>query len=254
MINTNLFVLFLDVISEISRGILPIDYLSSDLNDNEWYENIEVSLTKRLVNGNKMDRVPIRLVGGFSLLYGHLQLNENNTINKLNIISNRGDKETVFDDPNNSHKSKGSNESTIGLSNSLFYDPWNKVEMGKHLLSDTIKASVTQGYDQQQLVEELFKILSKETFDESLNDAPMFEKIRGLKDTIFVPPLDTKLEVHNETIGKYYGTRTQTIILLDKQGNLHYYEKDLNGSNDSLVSIPNRQYFTFNIDNNHSLE
>lgn len=214
--------------------------MSSDLDEEEWYKNLEYSLAKRIESKQKDDKVPLRRIGGFSLLYGTLQLDENHRIKKLNIISNRGDKGSVFE-------SQNSSDQTIGLSNSLFHNPWSKVEMGKSLLREAIKDSVQKGYDKEMFVEELFKVLSTDTFDRSLDDKPMTEKIKGLKSTIFVPPLETKIESSNHSVGKYYGTRTQTIILLDKSGKLEYFERNLNDSDEIKSSEPRTQYFTLDI-------
>lgn len=233
----------INVISEVSRGILPIDYLTSDFdNDEEWYENLEESLAKRIPN-KLMERVPLNRIGGFSLLYGQLKLGKDKKIKKLNIISNRGDRNSVYDSSTDSVEGR-SQDTTIGLSNSLYHEPWEKVEVGRNLLSRTIKKATSQHYSQNELVEELFKILSVDTFDEQLNDKSMQEKLMGLKSTIFVPPLNTQLarEDMNSSIGNYYGTRTQTIILLDKIGNLHYYEKDIHYSDDNLETDPKFQY------------
>lgn len=227
-----------NVISEVSRGILPIDYLGCEVSDDEWYDNLETSLSKRIVNGEKLDKVPLRRVGGFSLLYGKLRIKQDNTIENLNIISNRGDKGTVFD----------GQETTIGLSNSLFLDPWYKVLTGKEVLHKTIEKAIKDQPSQAMFVESLFQILCNDNFDKSLADKPMMEQIQGLKSTIFVPPLDTKLTQYNETIGKYYGTRTQTVILLHKSGQLHYYERNLHSSDDIASEQPLTQYFTFKLE------
>ncbi|EGV62641.1 hypothetical protein PSN45_000436 [Yamadazyma tenuis] len=237
----------LNVISEVSRGIIPVDYLSSDLSDEEWYDNLEKSLALRIV-GKKVDSIPLRRVGGFSLLYGQLKLNDSGKINKLNIISNRGDKGTVFDfdsPPDHFH----SNDTTIGLSNSLFYEPWNKVHLGRRALHEVINKSTEQHYTQQQLVEELFKVLSTNSYDQSFANKSMKDKLLGLRDTICVPPLETQFtdKELNDTIGKYYGTRTQTIILLDKHGVLHYYEKVLYSSDDLAAPGSGYQHFTVNV-------
>ena len=51
-------------------------------------------------------------------------------------------------------------------------------------------------------------------------------------------------------VGKYYGTRTQTIILLDKYGNLNYYEKNIHNSDDiDLKDVDITSHYKFNIFN-----
>lgn len=216
----------LNIISDVSRGILPLDYLASDLTDDDWYENLEKNLASRVV-GPKLDRIPLRRVGGFSLLYGNVK-----SPNKLSIISNRGDKQSAFEA-----------DTTIGLSNSLFYDPWPKVELGKRLLKQVLLKSVAQ----DQLVEQLFGLLSTNTFDDSLNDKPMKDKLMALRDTIFVPPLETKFTEVNDTIGAYYGTRTQTVILVGKDGTVNYYEKTLHDEDVAQKSNRKVMHYEFGI-------
>lgn len=241
------------VISEISRGVLPIDYISSDLDDNEWLNNLETSLATRIVKCKaEHDEGPIlRRIGGFSLLYGKLTINEGK-IDKMNIISNRGDRGTVFDFNRLTKDKLHLSETTIGLSNSVFYEPWEKVKYGSellHELMDNCKAMT-----KNELVENLFGILSKETYDKALLDKSFLEQVQGLRSTIFVPPLKTRNghgngevnSVGEGFVGKYYGTRTQTVILLSKHGHLHYYERDLHPSDDLQQPVRN-QYFDFKV-------
>lgn len=245
----------MNVISEVSRGILPIDYLTTDYDDDEWYDHLEESLAKRIGNNNKNQykRVPLSQIGGFSLLYGQLRVGKDNKIQKLNIISNRGDKHSVYNlqmEENSLGDTGDLPNTTIGLSNSLYHEPWDKVKLGRQLLSESIKKANNLHYTQNELVEELFKVLSVDTFDKSLIDKSMQEKLMGLRSTIFVPPLETQFseEDMNSSIGKYYGTRTQTIILLDKHNQLHYYEKDINYIDQIAKSEPKFQYFKVKIE------
>lgn len=232
-----------DIISEISRGVLPINYITSNEDDDTWYNNLGTSLASMI--GSK-EPVELKRIGGFSLLYGQLKLKDGK-IGKLNIISNKGDRGTIFESVDlNSDSNKEDllhmKEKTMGLSNSLFYEPWQKVNSGVKLLHELIQES--SQFTQQQLVDKLFQLLSTDTFDQSLTDKPFIEQMFGLRDTIFVPPLDTHIKVKSPTTGRFYGTRTQTIILLDKLNTLHYYERDII-DNDDLVVKNNLQYFKF---------
>lgn len=234
-----------DIISEISRGVLPINYITSNEDDDTWYDNLGDSLATMI--GSK-EPVELKRIGGFSLLYGQLKLKDGK-IGKLNIISNKGDRGTIFEtvqlnDSNDNDSRLHMKEQTMGLSNSLFYEPWEKVNKGVDLLHELMQQTKTTKFNQQQLVDKLFTLLSTDTFDQSLTDKPFTEQMFGLRNTIFVPPLDTHIKIKSPTTGRFYGTRTQTIILLDKHNNLHYYERDII-DNDDLVVKNNDQYFKF---------
>lgn len=236
-----------NIISEVSRGILPIDYLSSPLSDNQWYDNIETSLGKR-VSDNDGGKVPLGRIGGFSLVYGNIGLDNNGRTKKLNIISNRGDKGTLHDPSSNDAICQ---ESTFGISNSLYYNPWNKVTQGKSLLKNLIENAVESHYLHQQLIESCFQVLSTDTFDRSVMELPTFKpKLKELQNSIFIPPLSTNLPEENvtSTIGHYYGTRTQTVIALHRSGSVHYYERNLNDTDDITKNKPNSHHYSFDIE------
>lgn len=225
--------------STISRGILPIDYLSTSKLDEEWYQSL--------------DKNQVEKIGGFSLLYGKLSINSTSKkINHLNILSNRGDRGKVFlnhinvDDLHDEISKK----TTFGLSNSLYYQPWHKVKIGEILLHGVVEESIKLNWSQSKLIEKCFSVLSYNTFDEKVQNSNLWhEKLIELQNSIFIPPLNTKMaqDTTNHVMGNYYGTRTQTIILLDKAGNLSYYERDLH-PNDSPTQTIRSNLFQFKID------
>lgn len=231
-------------LGEISRGILPLDYLSSISSDEDWYQNLENELAKKSIRDTK---VSLRKIGGFSLLYGKLDINHNTgKINHLNILSNRGDRGRVHDsmlagacptdEELKSHEDVAY-QTTFGLSNSLFYKPWKKVDIGKSRLEELVSKSIVENYTHDELIQHCFDdILSYNTFDaEAADKAQTLEdKFLELRKSIFIPPLKTGVSkpLKSSFVGSYYGTRTQTVIALHKSGVLHYYEHDIHDSDE----------------------
>lgn len=239
------------LISEVSRGILPLEYLTSDLLDDAWFETLEHSLSNSYVKG---EPVKLSQIGGFSLVYGTLQLNENNKLRPLNIMSNRGDRGKVHvssSDSNELHEEIAT-QTTFGVSNSLYYLPWAKVDNGRAKLAALVETSVANNYSQEDLVDACFDILSTDTFDAEIRKKGTFaDALTELQNSIFVPPLDThldslKVDTAPPTAGKFYGTRTQTVIALHKSGTLHYYERDLHSADSDAVDVT-LQHFKFDL-------
>lgn len=225
----------------VSRGILPIDYLTSNVPDDEWYYTLEDRLSKRANRPTKLADV-----GGFTLLYGQLKLDKNGKLEPLNIISNRGDRGKVHVSEMSSalaHEATAT-QKTFGLSNSLFYEPWEKVALGQEMVSNLVKQ--TSGFSPSQLAEACFKVLSHNTYSEEISQNGTFNEIMyELRNTIYVPPLDTKQPSNvGSNMGRFYGTRTQTVILLHKSGTLHYFERDLfsNDLDDKNVRSQHREF------------
>ena len=76
-----------------SRGILPISYLSSgEKSEDEWLEDLQHEIA---VDGKH--EVSLRDIGGFLLLYGKLSLNEEGKLNRLHVLSNRGDRGVIHE-------------------------------------------------------------------------------------------------------------------------------------------------------------
>lgn len=210
-----------DVINPVSRGVLPLDYVVSDSVTRSQFLN-ELST-------NYNDSELLTKIGGFNLLFGDLKNNS------FDIISNKNNSDfKIFTRKNEYH----------GLSNSSFDEPWEKVKAGEHRLQ-----KLTEDYNQndsigkEQFVEQLFDLLSLNTLGNITQDYQgNFENIRN---TIFVPPLKVRDYNRNNLLtGEYYGTRTQTIILVDKFGKISYIERNLHSSDD-LNETPQLQSFEF---------
>ncbi|KAI3403800.2 hypothetical protein KGF56_003435 [Candida oxycetoniae] len=231
---------------ETSRGVLPLNFLCSNDSDEEWKKR----LMSKMQSGTS--DVDFKKIGGFTLLYGSLKIDpKTNRIDHLNILSNRGHYGKVFESHSSSEEDEHcshyddddeiASKSTFGLSNSLYNEPWKKVYLGEDLVKRMISRSIEQGnWTENRLVEECFSILSQNTYKQSIADQDDYDlKLLELRNSIFVPPID--LGGENSTcvsIGKYYGTRTQTVILLDKCGYLHYYEKNLHSSDIEQLDKP----------------
>lgn len=231
-------------LGEVSRGILPIEYLTTDLDDDSWYENLEDVLARRThISKHKV----LNLIGGFSLVYGKLEIDAaTNRIKPLNIISNRGDRGKIHagHELRDDLHQQIALQRTFSVSNSLYYEPWEKVELGCAGLSKLVEEAVDRKLGHEDLVEKCFEVLSTNTFrpDPSLgNKLP--ESATGLRSSVFIPPLQfSKIS----SVPSLYGTRTQTVIMLHKSGLLHYYERDLHSVDEEKIEIKN-QHFQFQL-------
>ncbi len=96
-----------------------------------------------------------------------------------------------------------------GLSNHLLDTPWFKVKKGKKLLKKAIDKRDT-------LVDDLFLMLSDKTFspEKELPDTGLPKEVERNISSIFVETPD-------------YGTRSSTVILIDKKDNVTFIEKSL---------------------------
>lgn len=164
-------------------------------------------------------------------------------------MSNRGDFGKLHAsvvEADDLHKEVAAQE-TFGLSNSLYYAPWKKVELGTSKLSAMITTSIENHYTLSELIESCFEILCTDTYDSEIRKkGTIEEEFQELQNSIFIPPLDTRTDLLDKplTVGKYYGTRTQTVIAYHKSGTLHYYEKDLHPDDSEKVQV-RFQHFKF---------
>lgn len=236
-------------IKQVSRGVLPLSYLESTKSDDEWRDSFSLEIQ----NGNAA--LDLKNIGGFTLLYGSLRGHHpGGGVDHLNILSNKGHHGRVFEkqvlQQEIDELDHISTKTTFGLSNSLYNDPWKKVDLGERMLKDLVAVSIKNHQTQDQLVEDCFKLLSHDTYDRAILKQHDFDvKVMALRDSIFIPPVKREgVESHLVSIGDYYGTRTQTIIVLDKLGNLNYYERNLHSSDVPIVDKPLiTSRYTFNI-------
>uniref|UniRef100_G3W3N2 Transport and golgi organization 2 homolog n=1 Tax=Sarcophilus harrisii TaxID=9305 RepID=G3W3N2_SARHA len=119
---------------------------------------------------------------------------------------NRGEQEPIVLTPG-----------VYGLSNSLLETPWKKLQYGKQLFVDVIDQS--QDLSREDLIGELLKVMNNE---ECQLPDPAIED-QG-KDYI-LPILNKYAAVCVRCPG--YGTRTNTIVLIDAEGNVTFTERSM---------------------------
>lgn len=236
---------------EISRGVLPLAFLNSPYSAAEWEKNI----TNKMQNGNA--KIDLQKIGGFTLLYGDLNIDpETCKISHLNILSNRGHHGRVFetglenDNATVSMSDSIATKSTFGLSNSLYNHPWKKVFLGEELVDTLVDSPKTENLSENEFVDECFNVLSHDTYSTKVAEkGDLNAKYLELRNSIFIPPVSLG-DSHSTcaSIGEFYGTRTQTVILLDKSGNLSYYEKNLHSVDTKVFDKPQIvSHYKFNI-------
>ncbi|QOU22111.1 hypothetical protein BRETT_002279 [Brettanomyces bruxellensis] len=224
----------MECLNKISRGSIPMKFLKSNKKAITWSES-----ANKHMNGFKD-------VGGFSLLFGELQASQGGKgIMPLHIMSNRY-RETVsvfnteetLNRQDNDRYHKMQLFDTIGLSNSPYLEPWPKVTEGKKLLEQFAENAVRQKWNKDKLVSKLFEVLTvaHPSDPEKWLNYNLEEGFDQMPKSIFVPPLrKTKGPACSESKSKptsLYGTRTQTVILVDKHGKVTYVEKTLHSSED----------------------
>lgn len=230
-------------VSRISRGLLPIEFLQSEALAEEWHHHLDKILA--------LESIELNQVGGFLLLYGKLLLTADGTLKPLYLMSNRGDRGKVHSTEIDEYELHGdfARQRTFGLSNSLYYMPWPKVELGRKDLESKIKTAVENHVSEEELIESCFEVLSRDTFDNDIRKNGTFDqKMTELKNSVFIPPLETpyagQSTENGYAVGKYYGTRTQTVIALHKSGTLHYHERDLY-TGDTTHQDVHKQHYKF---------
>lgn len=236
--------------AKLSRGAIVQDFLNLELDPPLWQDDFYARYA---------DVLPT--MGGFSFLFGQLDFHKDTTrICPLQIISNRGAMSEIFLPEPGRSASGGlmttvateepvvhGNKSYIGLLNLLYLSPWPKVLVGENLLTNLVISLVNETWDKDKLIKELFKLLS---FNCIKTPAPidsddkllyMDAVTEEMKSSIFIPPLKTKYYhdakyKDSKYVGDYYGTRTQTVILLSKTGELTYIERTLH-EDDTLKGV-----------------
>ncbi|KAE8353696.1 DUF833-domain-containing protein [Aspergillus coremiiformis] len=182
-----------------------------------------------------------RNVGGFSLVCGYI--NES-----LAVISNRS---SNMDQVSWLTTEKGQ---TTGLSNTHFDNrSWPKIIDGEKLMIEAIKAHVDTGEDEDGLIDRLLGLLSRNTLPKLSDDATAEDYLPHFRKSIFIPLVGTKDErakriegvaaacVEDKTttgakqddelaqsyLHGAYGTQKQTVILVNKDGRVRYFERTL---------------------------
>jgi uncharacterized protein with NRDE domain len=217
-----------DTVNPISRGVLPLDYVTSVNSTTKSQYLNELILKYR-------DENLLSKIGGFNLMFGDL------VNNRFDIISNKNDSDfKIFSEVPEYH----------GLSNSSFDEPWDKVKLGvKKLQSLTGSYNSNMSRSKDSLINDLFGLLSHDSMGNITSDYEA--NFENIKNSIFVPPLLVRgYNRNNALAGKYYGTRTQTVILVDKNHHLTYIEKNLH-STDDLNEAPKIKRFKLDLNDSN---
>jgi uncharacterized protein with NRDE domain len=186
---------------KVSRGLFARDFLLSDLAPDAWIESV-----RQRVGSKHLDEA-----GGFWMMCGQLQEYRDHH-NGLRVFTNRPQ---AF-----LHESPDSE--TICISNG-FDESWAKLQLGRELLDSVVDESV--GTSEAELIDRLFGVLSKDTYPDQA--AP---NIYDLRKSVFIPPL-------RFSSGGVYGTRTQTVLLVDESGRVRYIERNLDTTERSEYSF-----------------
>lgn len=196
--------------------MIPLHFLKSELSPSEWQHEFHIEHAKELQN-----------VGGFTLVYGDLSPSNGQVASEgLHIMSNRGKGGKILD--------RKTEKRTFAVSNSLYTEPWPKVKLAEHMLHEAINTAGTSttasdsNSSLDRLIECGIKVLSHNTYDIPTSQVD----VGKVRETIFVPPLESAplANANQINMGKFYGTRTQTIIVADKNGRIHYIERDIHNS------------------------
>lgn len=141
---------------------------------------------------------------------------------------------------------------TIGISNSAITEPWPKVHIGvveleglvqKRRQQKDVSSSTTTS--EEQLIQQLKDILALDTFPlEIAKKETSAEGVFGhVRKSVFIPPIKVSKD-------EYYGTRTNTIILVGNDGHVKYIERTLHEHDDETVEghEPSESVFEFDIE------
>lgn len=240
----------LGYISKISRGILPIASVESTQTDMKFYDNIgnilEDYLQPELID-NKAEDILLK-IGGFTLVYGQLKLDDcTNKVRPLNVMSNRRKYFKIFDPASLDPVGK---KTTFSLSNTAFDNPWPKVTQAEKSLEALLSNINSTKASQEEVVSECFSLLFTNTYSEDIRKhGSSTEKMNELRNSIFVPSFQIEVPRKDsqtcDTCDTFsYGTRTLTVVVLDKQNNIHYYEKDIRDPSSDVDSayIPTSKF------------
>lgn len=231
----------LAALAEKSRGAMVTSFLTSTTTDSstsEWLHSLHAT-------GD------LHGVGGFSLLCGILRPKNIalGTLQPLAVISNRT---PAGDDGVESGATwiAGEKGETWGLSNSLFCEPWPKVKKGEEMLAEAVDTAVKEGKNEDELLGSLFGVLSFDTLPNLDRDNVSYHtQMESLRHSIYIPAFPAcheKVDAHPADIistidgvpavanvqtqwwrDRKYGTQTQTILLVGRDGRVKFVERTL---------------------------
>ncbi|RHZ48509.1 NRDE family protein [Aspergillus thermomutatus] len=226
-----------------SRGLIVNNWLTADPERRQS--------TREFVQG-MITSSAVRNVGGFSLVCGYV--NE-----PLAIVSNRS---ANMDQISWVATEKGQ---TLGLSNTSFDDrSWPKILDGEKLMQEAINAHVQAGEDEDQLINRLLQVLSRDTLPRLSEDSTLETYLLLLRQSIFVPVIGAQAEKSraadevaaarntdrmpvesqppNDSLDQSflqgaYGTQKQTVVLVSANGRVRYFERTLYDNEVNAIPI-----------------
>ncbi|CAG8630956.1 8044_t:CDS:2 [Funneliformis caledonium] len=157
---------------------------------------------------------------GFNLIASDLSL----PIPTINYLANRG---------NIGIKELNKGE-IYGLSNSRLENPWPKVAVGINEMQSILKESTNES----DLVNRLFNLLSI-----SVPYKPMTTSLLEKENYLNYSTFSIRIQKHDR--GGSYATRTSTIILVDRDNNVLFVEKNLFDEDEKVISNDEGQWFRF---------
>lgn len=202
--------------------------------------------------------------GGFTMFCGILRQSKTNPdrIEPFHLLSNRGapavnlfetdmidaDQSVVFANGDASRVPEDIKKETIGISNSEVTDPWPKVHLGVEALEQV----VAQGHvPEEKLIEQLKDILISDTFplETARKEVSTDGIFSHVSKSVFIPPINVHLQDNTDLHdGYYYGTRTNTIILVSKTGHVKYIERTLHEKDVPTEEPSTESVFEFDIE------
>jgi uncharacterized protein with NRDE domain len=246
-----------EIARDKSRGAIVSAYLNRPADEKESDDGF----ARRLI-----EDVGINDVGGFSLVFGHLQPSEDGSLGGggLSIISNRttdpSDLIRIATEPGEVH----------GLSNSHFGDlSWPKIVHGEALLRQAVNASATRNDSKDRLIESLFAVLRVDTYPKFPQREEFAVYARHMRNSIFIPRVggsgvenessdgmksaeddrgSSRIQAGVEIRGGAggYGTQKQSVVLVDRSGKVTFVERTLYDEN--AQAIESERKFEYQIE------
>lgn len=178
-----------------SRGMLPINYLSTDKDFKTYDEFVK-------------DFPNVKQTGGFNLFMGDFKNG------KYHIIDSLGQSFNVLD----------KNNKNMVISNDKYnsLNKWGKIEIGEKLIKQLLNKKIN---NKNELIENCFKIASYDTINKNC-------QIDNANNTIFVPPIMVKDKKYPTG---YYGTRSTILIMVNKLKNhITFIERIIHACDDDV--------------------
>ena len=110
------------------------------------------------------------------------------------------------------------------LSNASLNTQWSKLVRGQNNFEQIVKSSEKEGL----LIENIFELLSDETQCEPAENTGIDVGIEKKLARIKIPCETTNIDLQNLNISNTrYGTRIQTVVLIDKNNTVNYIERSI---------------------------